>query len=105
MKRVSDLLSTLVDRKQIRGQVEAAQMVLAANDWLEEMMPPTYRDDVCAMSVQNGMLIVACTSSASAQFVMDRAEQGINYVCQKLPRSSVTHLHTRLVSEIQSHEF
>ena len=105
MKHVSDLLGSLLERKHIRGPVEAARVIESANDWLETVMPKECRDDVCAMSVQNGMLIVACTSSASASYVTDHAQEGVDEICRKLPSTLLTRIHTRLVSEIQSHEF
>lgn len=105
MKHVSDLLGSLMERKHIRAQVEAARIVEAANVWLEETVPSARRDDVCAMSVQQHHLFIACTSSASAAFVNDRAAEAMEYICRKLPAASVTSIRTRLVSELNSHEF
>ena len=105
MKHVSDLLGSLLERKHIRAQVHAARMVDAANVWLEETLPPARRDDVCAMSVKDGRLFVACTSSASAMFVNDRSPDLLASICRALPSASVTSVHTGLMSELHPHEF
>ena len=105
MKRVSDLLGSLMERKNIRSQVEAAQMVAAANEWITGAVPASRQGDVCAMSVRDGTLMIACTSSASAEFVRDRAEDVMEYVFRKLPSAPMASVQTRLVSELLPHEF
>ena len=105
MKRVSDLLGSLMERKNIRSQVEAAQMVAAADEWINLTVPASRQGDVCAMSVRDGILMIACTSSASAEFVRDRAVDVMEYVCRKLPAAPIASVQTRLVSELLPHEF
>jgi len=105
MKHVSDLLGSLLERKHIQTQVEAARVVDVTNTWLESLLPVSRQDDVCALSFREGVIFIACTSSASAVFVVDHVQEGLDYICQKLPSAPVTELRTRLVSELKSHDF
>lgn len=102
---MSDLLGSFLESKHIRSQVVAAQVVERTNTWLETLLPSARRGDACALSFIEGVVVIGCTSSAVASFVMDHMEEGLGALAQAFPSTSIQGLRTRMVSELYPHEF
>lgn len=99
-----DLLPGAIQRANISREVTAAQIVLEANRFLTQRLPPGRRADVQAISYRDGTLVIACLHSAAAQFISD-LEQDLQYaIVSALPSAQISKILTRVMKSFPASE-
>ncbi|MDA1038319.1 MAG: hypothetical protein O2877_01365 [bacterium] len=104
MKKVSDLVGGFISRTNIHKQVQSSMIVVAANTWLEAVLPVGHTDDACAISFKDEILTIGCTNSAARTFIKDNIARCRDFVVSRVPEAQVTKISARLVSDINPHD-
>lgn len=98
MKPIESVLARVVDRLGIRQQVEASQIVEAANAWLDGAIPSDLRPLVQAVSYKNKAVHFVCVLGAVSAFIEQRQGEVIAALCARVPQAEIERLSLRVAS-------
>lgn len=93
---IGELLGRAMKRAGIEREVTLAQLLEAANDAVAKVLPPGRSADARAVSLRDGLLLVACRHTAAVQAVSRAANEVLAALKRAAPRADIRRLVTRL---------
>ncbi len=93
---IGDLLGRAIKRAGIEREVTRAQILEAANEAVAKALPAGHAADAKAVSLKDGLLLVACRHASAAQAVFRASNDVLAALKRAAPRADVRRLLTRV---------
>ncbi len=97
---IGDLLGRAIKRAGIEREVTRAQLLEAANEAVAKALPAGHAADAKAVSLKDGLLLVACRHAAAASAVSRAGNEVLAALKRAAPRADVRRLLTRVESSL-----